>query len=561
MLNFLFFFLLRRAGLFVFCGMTIAALSAQTPDSLHLKTVGHWDDNSLPLRFGLAYNDVWGYTDGSGQEYAIIGTVESVYFFQIDSASGSLTYVDHVNGGTQSLWRDIKTYDHYAYAVADEHSEGLMIIDLQYLPDSVHLSLQTTAFFNRSHNIFIDTAQAKLYAVGNVSPTGDVVILDLSTPDNPSQLAEPALSGNYAHDLYVVNDTAYCDHGYNGLYVYDMSTPSSPSLLGSLTTYPQSGYNHACWRNEAGTHLAFTDETHNKGVKLADVSDLSNITVTDVFRSALLAPADTASIAHNPIIKGDSLYLSYYHDGIQVFNISQPDSVYRVAYYDTYPTNTDYSGYDGAWGVYPLLPSGRILGSDILNGLYVLEFYSSPMPVDLASFKGEAKPEGHWLYWTTETEINSSFFEVQRSGDEQLFHPLARVDAAGMSLSPRQYAWLDETPPAGNSYYRLRLVDEDGSSTYSPVLHLAKAGDEKPFIVPTLLTSEEYYLQLHWPSLAEAPHNKTYPIALYDLYGHLLRTYQRESFGESQRLQLLDLREGCYVLRVGEENLRFVVQR
>ena len=550
--------------LFLFCSLAVFGLHAQTPDSLHLKTVGHWDDNTLPLRFGLAYNDVWGYTDSTGAEYAIIGTVEKVFFYKIDSASGSLTYVDEVAGGTQSLWRDIKTYDHYAYAVADEHSEGLMIIDLQYLPDSVHLSLQTTSFFNRSHNIFIDTAQAKLYAVGNVSPTGNVVILDLSTPDNPTQLAEPALSGGYAHDLYVIKDTAYCNHGNNGLYVYDMSTPASPVLLGSLTSYPQSGYNHACWRNEAGTHLAFTDETHNKGVKLADVSDLTNIFVTDVFRSALLAPADTASIAHNPIIKGDSLYLSYYHDGIQVFNIFNPDSVYRVAYYDTYPTNTDYSGYDGAWGVYPLLPSGRILGSDILNGLYVLEFYQAPMPVELSSFEGKVLPEGHLLSWTTETETNSSFFELQRSPDALHFAQLTRVEAAGNSSFPLAYSWLDKDAPAGDTYYRLKVVDEDGSSAYSGVLHLAKAHSEKICISPVLLLAGTDVLRLYGPSLAEEYLKGRFPyIALYDLYGHLLKRYELRDFdftGNELWLHLPVLGNGCYVLRVGEESLRFVVQ-
>ncbi len=523
---------------------------SQTPDSLHLKVVGHWDDNNLPLRYGLAYNDVWGYEDGAGNEYAIIGTVEKVWFFKIES-SGSLTYIDEVVGGTQSLWRDIKTYDHYAYAVADEHSEGLMVIDLQYLPDSVHLVLQTTAFFNRAHNVFVDSSKAKLYAVGNVSSTGDVVILDLSAPDNPVQLAEPALTGGYVHDLFVYKDTAYCDHGSSGLYVYDMSTPASPALLGSLTSYPESGYNHACWRNEAGTHLAFTDETHDRGVKLADVSDLSNITITDVFRSALLSPADEASIAHNPMIKGDSLYISYYHDGIQVFDISQPNNVTRVAYYDTYPSNTNYSGYKGAWGVYPFLSSGRILGSDILNGLYVLEFYNPPMPVVLSHFEGEVLEEGNKLSWQTESEQNSAYFELQRAVEDLLFTPIARLDAAGESFGPRLYEFLDRGAPAGHVYYRLKQVDADGSFVYSDLIHLERKEQAAFELWPTLLSGGEQ--TLHFCCLGNGVGEK---VQLYDATGRLLQTYVDLVVGENS-LFLPPLGSGLYFLKIGSRVFPF----
>ena len=90
-----------------------------------------------------------------------------------------------------------------------------------------------------------------------------------------------------------------------------------------------------------------------------------------------LNPNDDNNRPHNPFIRGDYLFCSYYHDGIQVFDVSDPLNPFTAAYYDTNPTDTAYSGFEGNWGTYPFLPSGLILASDILTGLYVLELDSS----------------------------------------------------------------------------------------------------------------------------------------------------------------------------------------
>src|SRR5690606_38295279 len=66
------------------------------------------------------------------------------------------------------------------------------------------------------------------------------------------------------------------------------------------------------------------------------------------------------------------IVISYYHDGVQVYDISDPRNPVRAGFYDTYPENTNFSGFQGCWGVYPYLPSGNIIASDITHGLFVL---------------------------------------------------------------------------------------------------------------------------------------------------------------------------------------------
>jgi hypothetical protein len=76
------------------------------------------------------------------------------------------------------------------------------------------------------------------------------------------------------------------------------------------------------------------------------------------------------SIPHNQLIKGDLLYVSYYYDGLQVYDISDPTLPVRVAHYPT-STEPNLKQYRGAWGVYPFLPSGNIIVSDMQKGLFV----------------------------------------------------------------------------------------------------------------------------------------------------------------------------------------------
>jgi hypothetical protein len=73
---------------------------------------------------------------------------------------------------------------------------------------------------------------------------------------------------------------------------------------------------------------------------------------------------------HNLIFKKQFLYVSYYHDGLYIYDLSDPSNPTVAGYYDTYPDSVA-PNYNGAWGVYPFLPSGNVLVSDTEYGLFV----------------------------------------------------------------------------------------------------------------------------------------------------------------------------------------------
>ena len=368
--------MMRRIILSI-CIPFLIANFIQAQISENMSLLGQWKDDTLPSRYGAVYNDVWGFVHGE-REYAIMGSARYTHFVDVTDPE-NLEEVARFKEHSLSLWRDYKTYGFYSYGMAQEsvpwNPSGMQIFYHGDLPDSITKVYDDNALFTTAHNIFIDEPNGRLYVAGSNVQNNGLLVLDLTAdPANPSLLASVPLPGGYVHDVYVRNNITYCSHGNSGLYIYDFTNPANPALIGNLTLYPQQGYNHSSWLTDDGNFLVFADETHGRPLRLVDVTDLSDITILSTFQSNLLAPIATNSIPHNPIIRGDYVFISYYHDGIQVYDISDVIAPQRVAYYDTDTLFTDYAGYEGAWGVYPLLPSHNILGSDQLNGLFVLNF-------------------------------------------------------------------------------------------------------------------------------------------------------------------------------------------
>ena len=95
---------------------------------------------------------------------------------------------------------------------------------------------------------------------------------------------------------------------------------------------------------------------------------------------------------------------------------------------------------------------------------------AAPAPVTLSSFTGKVSDRKVELKWSTASETNSAFFEVQRSGDGKNWIPIGEITAAGFSSAEKNYALLDERPLPEKNYYRLRQADFDGKENYSEVI-------------------------------------------------------------------------------------------
>ncbi|OGX82178.1 hypothetical protein BEN48_17660 [Hymenobacter glacialis] len=110
--------------------------------------------------------------------------------------------------------------------------------------------------------------------------------------------------------------------------------------------------------------------------------------------------------------------------------------------------------------------------------------FVNPLPVTLARFAAALAPAGVHVTWATATEKNNDRFEVQRSANGQSFQTIGTVKGQGNSSSLREYAFVDSRPFAGQSYYRLRQVDIDGTVSYSPVAVVASRSGQEALAYP-----------------------------------------------------------------------------
>lgn len=114
------------------------------------------------------------------------------------------------------------------------------------------------------------------------------------------------------------------------------------------------------------------------------------------------------------------------------------------------------------------------------NGLLVETGGSSggvPLPIELTTFKATIWKGDVKLEWTTAQEIGNRGFEVEKSSDGISWTDLNWIDGAGHSNDVNSYSTTDYSPNAGINYYRLRQIDFDGNTDYSPIVSV-KLSDE-----------------------------------------------------------------------------------
>lgn len=312
-------------------------------------------------------SDIWGYVDEFGNEYAIVGNETGVSIVDVTNPS-SLVEVFYTPGAN-TIWRDMKTWNDKAY-ITNEGNNGLMIIDLAPLPGSTALTVTNYAGssypFTTAHNLYIDE-NGYCYIFGANNGVGGAIILNLNLPTTDPNFEAGRYNQYYLHDGVVRGDTLWGSAINDGfLVVVDVANKSVPVSMATKNT--PSNFTHNAWFSDDNQRIYTTDEKSNAFLGAYDISDINNITELGRIQSS---PGMNV-IPHNVHYYNDYIITSYYRDGVTVHDVCDPTNMVLVGHYDTSPAYSG-DGFNGCWGVYPWLPSGNIIASDIENGLFVLD--------------------------------------------------------------------------------------------------------------------------------------------------------------------------------------------
>jgi|GEM_PF-273473 len=329
---------------------------------LNMQELGYLD---LVSMHNSDLSDIWGWSTGSN-EYALVGVNDGTSVVDITDPTNPTEIF--YEPGMNSIWRDIKTYNGYAY-VTTEAQNGLLIIDLNSLPGNTNLA---TYYYTgpagnewqSAHNLYIDE-NGICYIFGANRGNGGCIMLDLNTnPTDPTEIGE--IDNWYVHDGVARGDTLYLAHITDGFFtIWDIANVSNMQMLGQQIS--PGAFCHNLWFSDDGDYVYTTDEISNGYIGEYNISDPTNMVELDRVQSS---PGMNV-IPHNAHFINDYIVTSYYRDGVVIHDVSNKGNMIEVGNFDTSPNFTG-DGFNGCWGVYPWLPSGYVIASDIEKGLYVL---------------------------------------------------------------------------------------------------------------------------------------------------------------------------------------------
>lgn len=372
-----------KSILFIIAVVVCNTSYSQNYQSQNTTLLSHWDNPNQLIYTQLhnqKYNGCWGWTDTiKNKEYAIVGSITGTYFIDVTDPYNPIqrAYLAVGSDSSFAVNREIKTYSHYAYITPGQ------IVDMQYLPDSIHVVNDT--FPHIAHTLYIDEANKRLYLTGvnsyvlGQNESSPLKVFDLTNPLNPTLLRSiktdypNLLSGS--HDCFARNDTIYLSDAVNGYFVFTQNDTLPFNLIGSMTNYPNQGYNHSSWLTDNSKYAVLCEESPKNVIKILDLQDISSINVVGTCTSN----PDTSAIHHNPFVVGNNRALvACYADGLQIFDFTDPTNPIKAGYFDTYYQNDNDSiviqnYFSGCWGAYPYLRSKNIIALDMQNGLYMID--------------------------------------------------------------------------------------------------------------------------------------------------------------------------------------------
>ncbi len=388
----------------------------------------------------LRYADI--YADGNIAVQGSFGC-RGVFIYDVSDADNP-TLSSHYNPGNSVQFLEAIVVGNRGY-FGSGNGGGVHIVDLS---DPANPQLLGTVDpssgngFSSIHEMVVDGNL--LYENFNGFSNKLIKVINISNPANPVFVRDiNPTEVRWVHAMHIRGNRMFTSGWGNNstrarTEIFDITNIASaaPTLLGFVedaSGLTAGNRMHSAWTSEDGNFLYSCRETNDEtgDVRVYDITDpavpmlVNSLTMQDLGLFAVTP--------HNPVVKGNYLYVAWYQAGIQVFDITEPAAPRKVGEYDTYPQvfapteeekslvdesfdvicgnenlqNLLPNTYDGNWAVYPFLGEDKVLAGDLTNGLFVLDITDIMAPVGnrVSDFDGDGRTDfskytpsnGNWV--------------------------------------------------------------------------------------------------------------------------------------------------------------------
>ncbi|HUR97849.1 MAG TPA: FG-GAP-like repeat-containing protein [Pyrinomonadaceae bacterium] len=343
--------------------------------------------------------------------------------------------------------------DHYTEAVVvgnrgyfgSATNRGVEIVDLTDPYHPVRLGAATPANSNAFGYVHeIEIWGNYLVEVLHGQPNRIVKFINISDPANPVFVRDLLLQeADWVHATHIRGNRLFTSGWGTPLVrgrteIYDLTNieTQAPTLLAVIEDITGPGVMndtrmHSSWTSEDGNYLYSCRETLRNASGTLQAGDVRVYDIHNATQPVLVYRISgeqlglNGSTPHNPVVKGNRLYVSWYEAGLQVFDISNPARPVHIGQYDTFPEpygvngvlparpSADFkpsdmvcggslrmesqvsSGYNGGWAVYPFLGDDKILIGDMATGLYVMDAtkIAEPLENQISDFDGDRRTD------------------------------------------------------------------------------------------------------------------------------------------------------------------------
>lgn len=286
------------------------------------------------------------------------------------------------------------------------------------------------------------------------------------------------------------------------------------------------------------------------------IVDLTGTTV-DLSDNAYFESSSIVNLRGNSIVKiGDGSFESksyfYMNASLNIYDNSMVHIANKNNYYGSWSLvylrslGTTFKPYQTAWNQMNCGAEGPnpckqnfIYGP---LGITANGPQASSLPVKLSSFEVKAAGSVINLNWATQQEQNSARFVILRSTDNKNWNEIGEVQAAGNSTVKIEYSFTDYSTTAAQFFYRLKIVDLDGSVEYSEIRQVNLAGTSKVSVFPNPATE---FIQV-----STGTNGKGAKVQLISVTGLTLEERTVTDSGAVTTLQVGKYSNGMYIIRV-----------